>query len=148
MPLNARRSRLLGEALGPLLMAGERVELLSLTSVGTVSAGRRIATAAVVGVLTAGTVTAVVRPRPMYLAVTDQRLLLFDAAHSSGRPGNLLANLPRPYVTASGPRKGMLGLVSVVRLTVEGSERDLKLTFPVMTRRDGGWLTSVLPPTR
>ncbi|MEV6211265.1 hypothetical protein [Kitasatospora sp. NPDC051914] len=54
---NRRREQLL-KAAAPLLIADEHVEFATLTEVGSVSAARRPATTAVVGVLTAGAVTA------------------------------------------------------------------------------------------
>ncbi|OAH14151.1 hypothetical protein [Streptomyces jeddahensis] len=130
-----------------MLIEGEQVELTTLAAVGSVSVRKQALTAAVVGVLSAGTVMATVRPRPMYIVVTDQRLLFFDGA-GGGKPGRLQMNLPRPYVSAAEPKKGFLGLTVVTHLTVAGQEKGLKVTFPVQTRGDGRRFTSALPVTR
>ncbi|MFC4498598.1 MULTISPECIES: hypothetical protein [Streptomyces] len=147
MALNARRTRQLLETAAPLLLQGEQVQFTSLAGVGSVSVRRQAVTAAVVGVLSAGTVMAAVTPRPLYIAMTDQRLLFFDG-NRGGRPGKLVLNLPRPYVSAGGSKKAFLGLQYVTRLAVAGQEQELKVTFPVQHRADGPRFVSGLAPTR
>ncbi len=148
MALKERRRRQVLETAAPLLIQGERIELTTTANVGTVSVRRQVLTAAVVGVLSAGTVMATVRPRAMYVVLTDQRLLFFDAATATGRPGKVLMHLPRPYVTAGEPRKGMFGLTLVTELTVAQQEKGLKLTFPAPCRAEGRQLLAALPVTR
>ncbi|MGW1029173.1 hypothetical protein ACWD4J_36765 [Streptomyces sp. NPDC002577] len=147
MALNPRRNRQLLETAAPLLIQGEQVQFTTLAAVGSVSVRKQALTAAVVGVLSAGTVMATVTPHPMYIVMTDQRLLFFDGTNG-GRPGRLQMNLPRPYVSATEPKNGFLGLTVVTHLTVAGQEKGLKLTFPVQNRGDGRRFTSVLPVTR
>lgn len=147
MSLNSRRNRQLLEAASPLLLQDERIELTSLAGVGSVSVRKQALTAAVVGVLSAGTVMATVTPRPMYIVLTDQRVLFFDG-NRGGRPGKLLLNLPRPYVSTSGSKKAFLGLQFVTRLSVAGQEQGLKVTFPVQHRGDGPRFVGALPVTR
>lgn len=147
MSLNSRRRRQLLEATGPLLLQGEQVELATLAAVGTVSVRRQALTAAVVGVLSAGTVIATVRPRPLYIALTDQRLLFFDG-NNGGKPGKLLMNLPRPYVSVGATKKGLFGLTLITQLSVVEQEQALKVTFPVQHRADGHQFLSLLPVTR
>ncbi|MEU0969978.1 hypothetical protein ABZ357_32895 [Streptomyces sp. NPDC005917] len=147
MALNARRARQLLETAAPLLLQGEQVEFTSLAAVGSVSVRKQALTAAMVGVLSAGTVMATVTPRPLYIVMTDQRLLFFDG-NRGGRPGKLLLNLPRPYVSAGGSKKAFLGLQYVTHLTVAGDEQGLKVTFPVQHRGDGPRFVSGLGVTR
>lgn len=147
MALNSRRTRQLMEAVGPLLNQAERVELTSLAGVGSVSARRRAATAAVVGVLSAGTVIATVTPRPLYMVLTDQRVLFFDG-NRGGRPGPLVVSLPRAHATASNSKKALLGLKYDTHLSVAGQEGALKLSFPVQHRADGPRLVAALRATR
>jgi hypothetical protein len=90
---------------------------------------------------------ATVTPRPMYIVLTNQRILFFDG-NRGGKPGKLLMNLPRPYVTASAAKKTFLGLKVVTHLTVEGQEGALKVDFPVQTRADGHRFAAALPVTR
>ncbi|WP_406455816.1 hypothetical protein OH768_21065 [Streptomyces sp. NBC_01622] len=147
MSLNARRNRQLLEAAAPLLLQGEVVEFTSLAAIGSVSVRRQALTAAVVGVLSAGTVMATVTPRPMYIALTDQRVLFFDG-NRGGKPGKLVLNLPRPYISAGGSKKAFLGLQFTTRLSVAGQEQGLKVTFPVQHRGDGPKFVGALPVTR
>ncbi|MFE2582132.1 hypothetical protein [Streptomyces sp. NPDC059378] len=147
MAMNARRTRQLLETSAPLLLPDERVELTSLASVGTVSVRRQALTAIVVGVLTLGMVMATVRPRAVYVVLTNQRILFFDA-NRGGKPGKLLMNMARLYVTATAARKTFLGLKVVTHLTVQGQEGTLKVDFPVQTRADGHVFAGALPVTR
>ncbi|GHE70178.1 hypothetical protein ACWDSD_08415 [Streptomyces spiralis] len=147
MALNARRTRQLLEAAAPLLLQGERVELTTLAGVGTVSVRKQALTAAVVGVLSAGTVMATVTPRPMYLVLTDQRVLFFDG-NRGGKPGPAQLDLPRPHVSVGGSKKAFLGLQYVTHLSVAGQDKGLKITFPVQHRADGPRFVSGLPTTR
>lgn len=144
MALSSRRTRQLLDAAAPLLLQGEQVEFMTLAGVGSVSVRRQALTAAVVGVLSAGTVMATVTPRPLYVVLTDQRILFFDG-NRGGRPGPLVLNLPRPYVTTSGLKKAFLGLQYVTHLSVTGQEGALKVTFPVQHRGDGPRFASMLP---
>ncbi|MFF4364504.1 hypothetical protein [Streptomyces sp. NPDC001594] len=144
MPLNVKRRRQTLDAVTPLLAHGESVELVTCANVGSVSVRRQVATAVVVGVFSAGTMTASVRPRQMYIVLTDRRLLFFDASTSTGRPGRLLMDLPRPYVSAGVPRKGMLGLTLVTELVLAGQDQGLKLAFPTPCRTEGRQFTEAL----
>ncbi|WP_190025167.1 hypothetical protein [Streptomyces hiroshimensis] len=89
--------------------------------------------------------TATIRPRQMYVVLTDRRLLFFDASTSTGKPGKMLMELPRPYVAAAEPRKGMFGLTLVTELAVAGQNQGLKPAFPTACRAEGRQLTGVLP---
>ncbi|MFB7334303.1 hypothetical protein ACFC00_22055 [Streptomyces adustus] len=146
MAMNARRTGQLLETSAPLLFPGEQVELTSLASVGTVSVRKQALTAIVVGVLTLGMVMATVRPRAVYVVLTNQRILFFDA-NRGGRPGKLLMNMARAYVTATAAENTFLGLKVATRLTVHGQEGALKVEFPVQTRADGHLFAGALPVT-
>ncbi|MEU6896155.1 hypothetical protein ABZ934_31305 [Streptomyces sp. NPDC046557] len=145
MPLNSARKRQTFEAASPLLFQGETVELITCANVGSVSVRRQVATAVVVGLVSAGTMMATVRPRQMYVVLTDRRLLFFDASTSTGKPGRLLMDFPRPHVSAGVPRKGMFGLTVVTELVVAGHDRGLKLAFPTPCRAEGRTLAEALP---
>ncbi|MDT0464566.1 hypothetical protein [Streptomyces gibsoniae] len=146
MALKERHFRQLLETATPLLLQGERVELTTFANVGSVSMKRRALTAAAVGVASMGTMIATVQPRPMYLILTDQRLLFFDCLRPNNKTGKLLMNVPRPYATVGTAQKGMFGLTLVTSLFVAGSERGLKLTFPAPCRPQGRELVAALPP--
>ncbi|MFD4789952.1 hypothetical protein ACFWN1_23440 [Streptomyces sp. NPDC058459] len=147
MSLSSRRERQLLEATAPMLLQGEQVEFTSPARVGSVSVRRQALTAAVVGVLNAGTVMATVTPRPLYLVLTGRRLLLFDG--SQGRkPGMLVLKLPRPYLSAGGSRKAFPGMRFATVVSVAGQEHGLKVAFPVRHRSAGPRFVSALPVPR
>ncbi|SEC19459.1 hypothetical protein SAMN05216532_0739 [Streptomyces sp. 2231.1] len=145
--MNTRRRQQLLQSVTPLLAEGEQVEATSLAKVGSVSVKRRVLTTALVGALTAGTVIATVQPRPMYWALTDRRLMFFDASTTTGRPGKLLMALPRELVAAAPVKKALLGLGLQTVLSVHGEEQGLKLTFPPAYKAAGRDLASRLAVT-
>ncbi|MEV7130001.1 hypothetical protein [Streptomyces sp. NPDC093260] len=144
MALNSRRARQLMDATAPLLAPGEQVRLTSLAGVGSVSLRRQAVTAAVVGVLSAGTVMAAVTPRPLYLALTDRRVLFLDG-NRGGKPGALVLDLPLAHVSAGASKKAFLGLQYVTHLAIAGQEQGLKITFPVQHRGDGPRFVAGVP---
>ncbi|MFE9171437.1 hypothetical protein ACFYNZ_18260 [Streptomyces kebangsaanensis] len=147
MALNARRARQLRETVAPLLLADEHVELTSLAGVGSVSIGRQALAAAAVGILSAGTVMATVAPQPLYIVLTNQRVLFFDGNRGK-KPGRLVLNLPRAYVTAGGSKKAFFGLHYDTHLSVAGQEQGLKVSFPVQHLGDGPRFVAAFPVTR
>ena len=143
--MNQKRFELVKQAAAPHLQDGEQVEISAYANIGRVSAKRRVATAAAVGVATAGLVLVSVHPRRTYLAMTNQRLLFFDAETMSGRPGKLLLTLPRPAVTVANVKKGMATLQA--ELTVAGQDQGLRVVFPRPAREDGQQVVSALGTT-
>lgn len=135
--MNSRRTRQVTEAAGPLLAPGERIDVVGLAKVGSVSVKRQVLTTALVGALTAGTVIATVQPRPLYWVITDQRLLFLDCVRGSGKPGKPLMSMPREAVTAAPLSAALLGLGLKTMLTVEGQEQALKMVFPPALKADG-----------
>jgi hypothetical protein len=143
--MNDRRTRQLLESATPLLTQGEQIELTSLANIGSVSLKRQLVTTALVGALTAGTVIATVQPRPMYLALTDRRLLFFDGKTATGKPGKLLMALPRELITAAPLGKALLGLGVKTVLTIEGQEKGLKVVFPPASKAAGRDFATRIP---
>jgi hypothetical protein len=147
MSLNTRRARQLREAAAPLLHEGERVRLTSLVGVGSVSVGTQALTATVAAVLSGGTMTATITPRPLYVALTDRRVLFFDGNRGGKPAGAPVLELPRAHVVTSGTKRAFLGLQYVTHLSVAGQEKGLKITFPVQHRADGPRFVSALSAT-
>lgn len=143
--MNSKRRQRLLDNVGPLLEADERVEVTALGTVGSVSAGRKIATAAVVGVLTGGTVMALVTAKPMYMVVTDRRILFVEQNPTGGPGKKVLMTVHRGGVSVSAPKKGMFGLTMVVELAIAGEEKGLKITFPHASKREGREFIAALP---
>lgn len=132
----------------PVLQEGEQVQLMTFARVGSVSAKRKLGTAAAVGVLTAGLLIVNVRPRGMYIALTDRRILFFDGDVSSGgRPGKHLMTVPRQLVTVSAPKGKGFGLAIQVELTIAGQDKDLTVLFPKPSKEEGSQFISLFPAT-
>jgi len=132
----------------PVLLDREQVQLMTFARVGSVSAKRKLATAATAAALTGGILIVNVRPRGMYVVLTDRRLLFFDGDKASlGRPGKHLMTLPREQITASAPKGKAFGLAVQVELTVAGQDKNLKILFPKPSREDGRQFTGLLPAT-
>jgi hypothetical protein len=118
-----------------VLEPGEQIELSTFAAVGTVSAKRQVATAAIAGVLSAGTLIVSVQPKKYYLALTNQRLLFFAQNSATGRPEKKLAmQVPRQLLAAGETTKGLL--TAKVNVTIEGQEKGLKLVFPLPSKSD------------
>ena len=141
--MNSKRREQLMAALRPMLQPDEPIEVMVFAGVGAVSVRRTMVTAVVTGVLSGGTMMLNVRPKSMFIALTDRRLLFVDA-QMSGRPGRLLMDIPRNAVRTGGLRKGPLGLTLRTTL-VDGSERGLKMVFAHPAKADGRALTAALP---
>lgn len=130
--MKATRVQQVLEAVDPFLTEGEAAEVATFANVGTVSARRLVGTAVLVGVATAGMVTAVARPRPLYVVLTTRRLLFFDVNRLTGRPeGKPVMELQRERVAVARVKKFLLALN--VHLQVLDSDKDLKLSFPRTT---------------
>jgi hypothetical protein len=126
----------------PLLETGERIEVASIASIGHVSVKRRLATAAVAGVLSGGTLMVAVQPKKFYLALTDRRLLLFEPG-LSGRPSKKpAAILPRRLLRAGETKRGLMTVTFLV--SIEGEENGLKFVFPLVTRNDAPLVAAAL----
>jgi hypothetical protein len=147
MALKDKRAQQVAEVAEPHLRDGERVELVAFAGVGTVSLKRRAVTAAVTTVASAGLLTTYVRPRRMYIALTQDRLLFFNGDTSFGKPGRqVLMNIPRRLVTVAQVKRGLVTLK--VQLEIEGQEKGLKLVFPRPAREEGHQLASEIPAAR
>lgn len=143
--MNEKRRQLLLDGAAPLLEADEKVEITTIANVGSVSVKKKVLTAAVAGIATGGLVTANVRPRQMYVILTDRKILFFDADTSSGRPGKHMATLSREGVTSTEPKSAMFGLALGIDLSIAGQERDLKLVFPKPSKEEGHQFAASLP---
>ncbi|MFI5986119.1 hypothetical protein ACIBEA_35325 [Streptomyces sp. NPDC051555] len=130
--MKAERVQQVLEVVAPLLAAGESVEVATFANVGSVSAKRLIGTAVVVGIATAGMFTVIARPRPMYVALTTERVLFFGCDELSGRPKKEpVMTLQREWLGVASTKKFLLALT--VHVQVEGSDKALKLSFPRTT---------------
>jgi hypothetical protein len=123
------------KAATPLLEQGETIEVATVAGVGTVSAKRQIATAAVTAVLSAGMVTAVTYAKKRPMVLTNRRLLFLEANELTGRPlEKLVAAVPREGLRA---RRGRALLWLVYDLIDTAGGGVLRLSFPLPNRKAG-----------
>lgn len=141
--MSSKHTPRLAQAAAPHLRPGEVVEIGAFTTVGSVSVKRQFLTAAVVGIATAGTVVATVRPAKRYLGVTNQRLLFFNGEATFGRPGKLLFSMPREAVAVV--MSGRHLLAYRIDLTVAGQEKGLRINFPITARATMEQIAASLP---
>jgi hypothetical protein len=105
------------EVVAPALAPDEQIEIVEAVQIGKVSAKKRAGVAAAVGIATAGMVIASVKPRPYYLILTNQRLILI--ANLRGRVGKIVATAPRSLISAGPLRAGLLTIFMTV--TIDGT---------------------------
>ena len=108
--MNQRAASRCAQVVAPVLAQGERIDMVEVVQIGKVSAKRQIATAAVAGIVSAGTVLVAVHPRPYYLLLTSQRLILIH--NLRGTVGTIAAVAPRQAITAE-PLRGHLLTLSM-----------------------------------
>jgi hypothetical protein len=145
--VNEKRVRQVFDVAIPYLMHGERIQLATVASVGSVSLARKAAVATAVGIASGGLMIANVKPRRMYIAVTEHSLLFFEGNTSSGRPGKkLLMRLEKQHLEASEPKRGWMTLSA--QLSILGQPKGLKITFPRPCREDGQHLLAGLGKRR
>lgn len=111
-------------AAAPRLKEGEQVGLATFASVGSLSRKGKV-----VGV------------RRMYIAMTGERLLFFEA--TSRRPGpGVLMSIPAELVRVAEAKEALLTLK--VELDIEGQDEGLRFMFFGPYRTDGNRLVSAL----
>ncbi|MGX1274528.1 hypothetical protein [Streptomyces phaeoluteigriseus] len=145
--MNKRRTRQVQDATSPLLNPGDTIDHVGLTKIGSVSVRRRLATTAAAAILSGGHLIAIAQPRPMYFALTRERMLFFDLQPVTGSPGKVQMQLPRQLLSTAPLRKALLGLGLQTVLTIAGSEQAFALTFVPATKPDARALDALLPRT-
>jgi hypothetical protein len=121
------------DAAVPSLGAGEVVQIEALGTIGQVSASKMVATATVTAVLTLGTVSMWTKPRALFMALTNERLLFLEPSVMSGKPTTkVVLSIPRSAVIAvECLPKRVLGVrpTVVVDLVLAGQEKAFRLQF-------------------
>ncbi|CAL9532835.1 hypothetical protein [Streptomyces sp. enrichment culture] len=140
--MNARRRRLLLATVGPLLEPDERVEVATIVNLTSVSVGRTAAFAAA-SVVMSGGMAVIPTPAPMYLTMTDRRLLVFRADPMFARPREHVMTVARAGLVRSEIRERLLNSFFVV--SVPGAGQSLKIIFPLAGRRDRNAVAAALP---
>ena len=131
--MRARDQRLLTEALGPELAAGERLELLGQANVSTASMHEKVGIAVATAVLSGGMMAATVTPSMLYLVLTDQRLLLLRPAVTV-KKSRVVASIPRQLLGLSGYKRGPLKVR--FKLGVAGEPLVIRVEF-IFAKADG-----------
>lgn len=108
--MNQKTMSRCAQVVAPALAPGEQIETVERVQIGKVSAKRQIATSAAVGIATAGMLMVAVTPRPYYLVLTNQRLVL--VGNLRGRVGKIVAAAPRSRISAE-PLRGHLLTLSM-----------------------------------
>ncbi|MEV5352103.1 hypothetical protein AB0N88_14230 [Streptomyces sp. NPDC093516] len=141
--MNGKRRRLLLAAVAPLLEPGEQVEVTSVVNLSSVSVRRTAAFAAASALMSAGAMAVVPTPTPMYLAMTDRRIFIFRASPTFARPEEHLMTIPRAGLVRSEIRERVLNSSFVI--SAPGSENSLKITFPLLGRKERDAVAAALP---
>jgi hypothetical protein len=115
--MNQRSTSLCMQVVAPALSAGEQIEIVEAVQIGKVSAKKQIATSAIVGLATLGTVMVALKPRPYYLVVTSQRLIFIN--NLRGRVGKIAAAIPRSAIATEPLRPHLLTLS--MNVTINGT---------------------------
>ncbi|MFL1377730.1 MULTISPECIES: hypothetical protein [unclassified Nocardiopsis] len=140
--MNGRRRRLLLETLDPMLAPGEQVEVTTLVNLSSVSVARTAAFAAVSAALSGGMAVIPV-PTPMYLAVTDLNLYIFQADPMFSRPRAHLMTIPRAGLVRTPVKERILNSSFVVSHP-EG-DQGLRLIFGGLGRKERNLVAAALP---
>lgn len=141
--MNARRRRALLTALRPLLEPGERVEVTTVVNLSTVSVGRTAMFAVASSVLSAGSMAVIPAPVPMYLTMTDRRILVHRADPVFAKPVEHTLTLSRAGLVRSEVRERILNSSFVVSSPEGGT--GLRIVFPLLGRKERDAVAAALP---
>ncbi|MET9621474.1 MULTISPECIES: hypothetical protein [unclassified Streptomyces] len=141
--MNGKRRRLLLAAIDPLLEAGERVEVTTIVNLSSVSVRRTAAFAVASAVVSAGAMSVIPVPVPMYLAMTDRRLFVFRADPTFARTGEHLMTIPRAGLVRTAVRERFLNSSFVV--SSGDRPQGLKIVFPLLGRKERDVIAAALP---
>lgn len=145
--MNGRRRRALLAAVTPMLEPGERVEVTTVVSLSTVQFQRQLAYGVVSGMvsgLASGvSVSVIPTPVPMYLAMTDRRLIIFRADPVFAKPVEHTMTVQRAHLYRTEIKERVLN--SSMVLWSPYSTHSLKLIFPLISRKERHLVAAALP---
>lgn len=138
--ITERCTRLVAPSLGP----GEEIVIVGAMMIGKVSAKRQIATAVAAGVLSGGTMAAVVLPATYFAVLTNQRLILIN--NYKGTVGKVHSVIDRRRLRAGPLRPGVLTFS--MQLMVDGTPHKVSFgrAYPARARQMAAVLAQ--PPGR
>lgn len=140
--MNAHRRQSLLAAVTPLLEPHEQVEVTTIVNLSSVSVGRTAAFAAASAILSGGALAVVPARTPLYLAMTDRRILIFRANRSVDH----VLTIPRAGLVRTAVKERVLN--SSFTVSSPGSEQGLKIIFPLISRTDRNAIAAALPLAR
>ncbi|MEV2277790.1 hypothetical protein AB0I72_19605 [Nocardiopsis sp. NPDC049922] len=141
--MNGLRRRRLMARLDPMLEPGERVEVTTVVNLTTVSVGRTAAFAAASAIFSGGAMAVIPVPTPMYLAMTDRRILIFRADPMFPKPREHVMTVPRAGLVRSEIRERVLNSSFVV--SSPSDEEGLRIVFPLLGRADRNTVAAAIP---
>ncbi|MER8044732.1 hypothetical protein [Streptomyces sp. NPDC094032] len=141
--MNGRRRRALLATVTPMLEPGERVEVTSLVNLSSVSVRRTAAFGVASAIASGGALTVVPVPTPMYLAMTDRRLLIFRADPTFAKPVGHTMTIQRAHLFRSEIKERFLNSSFV--LSSPYSETSLKIIFPLIDRAARNLVAAAIP---
>jgi hypothetical protein len=134
-------------AAAPSLQPGELVELTGVASAGKLRVGKQLAQAAVVAVVTAGTLAAWTTPKKFYVVLTDRRLLFLEQHSLTGGPTTKLGlELPRAALSVQQVKVKPIMFIPTLRvdLAIAGADNGLQLIFPAVAIPEGRQFASAI----
>ncbi|MEH6372778.1 hypothetical protein V7793_00210 [Streptomyces sp. KLMMK] len=141
--MNRKRRRLLLAAVDPMLEPGEQVEVTTIVNLSSVSVRRTAAFAAASAIMSGGAMSVIPARIPMYLAMTDRRIFIFRADPIFPHPEEHLMTIPRAGLVRSEIKERVLNSSFVVSSSAE--DQGLKITFPLLGRKERDAMAAVLP---
>ncbi|MFI8519394.1 hypothetical protein ACIGEZ_16390 [Streptomyces sp. NPDC085481] len=141
--MNGRRRRALLATVTPMLEPGERVEVTTLVNLSSVSVGRTAAFGVASAIVSGGAMSVIPVPTPMYLAMTDRRMLVFRADPTFAKPVEHTMTIQRAGLFRSEIKERILNSSFV--LSSPYSERSLKIIFPLIGRKERDLIAAALP---
>ncbi|WP_370415539.1 hypothetical protein [Streptomyces fradiae] len=143
--MNGRRRRALLATVTPVLEPGERVEVTAIVGLSTVSVRRTAAFGIASAIASGGTVSVIPAPVPHYLAMTDRRLFVFRADPTFAEPVEHTMTIQREGLFRSEIKERILNSSFV--LSSPYSETQLKLIFPLISRKERQLVAAAIPAT-
>ncbi|MFJ9829726.1 hypothetical protein ACIRSU_35910 [Streptomyces sp. NPDC101160] len=143
--MNGRRRRALLTAVTPMLEPGELVEVTTVVNLSTVSAGRTAAFGMASAIASGGSVTVIPVPTPMYLVLTDRRIVIFEADPVFAKPVRHTMTIQRAGLFRSAVKERFVNSSFV--LSSPYSASSLKLIFPLVERKARNQVVAALPVT-
>ncbi|MFE0651199.1 hypothetical protein ACFVZH_21685 [Streptomyces sp. NPDC059534] len=144
--MNGRRRRALLATVHPLLEPGERVEVTCVVNLSSVSVRRTAAFAVASAIASGGSMAVIPTPVPMYLTMTDRRILVHRADPVFAKPVEHILTVARAGLVRSEIKERYVNSSFVV--SPAGGGEGLRLLFPLLARKERDLVAAALPVAR